>query len=238
MAQMITSFREEYAWASNMYTGQPIHLGNLTFTCVEAMFQGFKDLTRIGDFQNISGVTAKQLGKQVTLRPDWEQVKIPIMVMCIRCKFTQDLHLKKKLMDTQDAILVEGNDWHDNTWGKCACQACSNIQGQNYLGRILMKVRKELLQDQGSLNTDVKEIPEFNMTTSYIQKVSIDDLGFCVLHGAHITATKISQFTYNTVTKIYTEMVLDYSCKSCGASLTPMKYTEDCLCDACKGRVN
>lgn len=37
--------------------------------------------------------------------------------------------------------IVEGNYWHDNYWGNCTCDKCKNIEGQNKLGKILMKIR-------------------------------------------------------------------------------------------------
>ena len=38
------------------------------------------------------------------------------------------------------------NSWHDNYWGICNCDKCSN--GQNNLGLLLMKLRKELNETQ------------------------------------------------------------------------------------------
>lgn len=42
-------------------------------------------------------------------------------VMCSVCraKFTQNPDLFKKLLDTSDAELVEGNTWEDKVWGVC-----------------------------------------------------------------------------------------------------------------------
>jgi len=49
-------------------------------------------------------------------------------------------------MDTGDKILRERNLWHDNTWGICICKKCVaknyDIENTNYLGRILMKIRR------------------------------------------------------------------------------------------------
>ena len=43
-----------------------------------------------------------------------------------------------------DIMLIEGNYWHDNYWGNCLCPKCKEIEGQNQLGKILMKVRSTL----------------------------------------------------------------------------------------------
>ena len=43
--------------------------------------------------------------------------------------------LRTKLLETDDAELIEGNTWGDTYWG-----TCSGI-GQNHLGKLLMKTR-------------------------------------------------------------------------------------------------
>jgi hypothetical protein len=42
-------------------------------------------------------------------------------------------------------MLIEGNWWHDNFYGSCTCNKCVN-KGENNLGKILMKIREELLE--------------------------------------------------------------------------------------------
>lgn len=53
-------------------------------------------------------------------------------------KFRQNLELAKRLLDTGDKILIEGNTWNNTCWGIC------NGKEKNYLGQILMRVRKEI----------------------------------------------------------------------------------------------
>ena len=43
-------------------------------------------------------------------------------------------------LTVRDAVLEEGNTWNDTFWGV----HLKNGQGQNHLGRILMKIRTEL----------------------------------------------------------------------------------------------
>jgi len=61
------------------------------------------------------------------------------MLWGVREKFKQE-DLKQMLLDTGDQELVEGNTWNDTFWGVC------RGEGQNNLGKILMKVRMELRQ--------------------------------------------------------------------------------------------
>ena len=64
-------------------------------------------------------------------------------------KFRQNRDARQILLSTNDAILIEGNTWHDNTWGDCSCGDRPECKkpGLNLLGKALMLVRKEL-QDE------------------------------------------------------------------------------------------
>jgi predicted NAD-dependent protein-ADP-ribosyltransferase YbiA (DUF1768 family) len=61
----------------------------------------------------------------------------------LRIKFSDPL-MKKLLILTKPHELKEGNHWHDNFWGACACEGCIDKEEQNMLGLLLMEVREEL----------------------------------------------------------------------------------------------
>lgn len=90
-------------------------------------------------------VGSKQAGRKVTLRPDHEEIKVPVMAFFVARKFREHEVLRHALIDTGDAELIEANSWHDNFWGDCRCgrPAC-NGPGRNTLGTILMTVRATL----------------------------------------------------------------------------------------------
>ena len=99
-------------------------------------------------FSKANPSVSKRLGRVVPIRSDWEDVKYTIMEEIVRNKFSQNEKLKQALLNTGDAALVEGNHWHDNTWGICTCDKCygkvgSNGENNNF-GAILMKVREDL----------------------------------------------------------------------------------------------
>ena len=143
MEKAITSFREEYAFLSNMYS-VPVEWNGHTYQNSEAAFQSAKTLDpeERNTFCNLNCVAAKQRGKKVLLRKDWNDVKNGIMEEIIRAKFTQNPELAKKLVKTGDAQLMEGNYWHDTYWGVNSM----TLEGKNHLGIILMKIRAELSQ--------------------------------------------------------------------------------------------
>ena len=141
----ITRFEGEYSFLSNFHEYDILYDG-LGFRSVEAAFQAMKCQThqeRI-PFEDMSPRQARAAGRKVALRPDWEQRKLMLMYTLVKQKFSVSSELRGKLLATGDTDLVEGNHWHDNYWGNCDCSHCQSIPGHNYLGKILMRVRKEV----------------------------------------------------------------------------------------------
>ncbi len=138
---LITCFDGEYRWLSNFEKALVTYDG-VPYPTAENAYQAAKtlDLTERELFTRVTPGEAKRRGKEVTLRPDWDKVKIAIMFQILVDKFTRNLHLAKKLLETGNFVLIEGNDWGDTFWGVC------NDQGANHLGSCLMGVRS-LLRD-------------------------------------------------------------------------------------------
>ena len=144
-ADVIDRFTGAYDFLSNFYPSV-ITLDGMDFNTVEHSFQAAKtsDLNERRALQLAkSPAEAKRLGRKVTLRPDWEQVKFSIMEALVRQKFTRYPELAEMLLDTGDATLIEGNTWNDRTWGMTKTKQGKYI-GKNGLGTILMKIRDEL----------------------------------------------------------------------------------------------
>ena len=143
---MITEFDGKYAFLSNFFYAPFVYDG-IIYPTNEHFFQAMKTLDQEKRKQIAEAKTpgaAKRMGRQVQLREDWEQVKYTAMRVGVERKFDAHHGLAKKLIATGDAILIEGNSWHDNTWGSCFCPKCAAIAGKNWLGEILMERRKEL----------------------------------------------------------------------------------------------
>lgn len=141
----ITFFRGEYDFLSNFFEAG-IEYKGICYRNNEAAFQAQKCLSEEAkwEFSYLSAAKAKRKGRQVDLRPDWEEVKIGIMEEIVREKFSQNPYLAEKLISTKDRKLVEGNTWKDTFWGVDA----EKRKGENHLGVILMKVRKDLTRNK------------------------------------------------------------------------------------------
>lgn len=136
---MISVFDGKYAFLSNFYES-PITYDGITYPTNEHFFQAMKTLD-IDEKKKIAAAStpgqSKRLGRAVTLRSDWEAVKSYYMEIGLRLKF-QNPDLAEKLIATGDEELVEGNTWGDRIWGVC------NGEGENRLGKLLMKIREEI----------------------------------------------------------------------------------------------
>nr|WP_256821808.1 NADAR domain-containing protein [Enterococcus mundtii] len=148
----IDSFRGDFFYLSN-FSNYPITYEGITYKNNEAAFQAAKlatnttidsktKLTR-QNFSDMTGRQAKEAGKRVSLRSDWENIKLQVMKDICKAKFTQNKSLKEKLIQTGNAPIIENNSWGDTFWG------VSNKDGENHLGKILMEIRSELDTEPG-----------------------------------------------------------------------------------------
>ena len=139
---MINKFSGEYNFLSNFYPVE-IFFEGMHYPTVEHAYQASKTIfpliKRAIQLCKTPG-QVKRLGNKTPLRGDWEDVKEFIMETLVSQKFSNDPELIKKLVATGDEELVEGNSWGDTFWG------VYNGVGRNNLGKILMKVRRKLLE--------------------------------------------------------------------------------------------
>jgi hypothetical protein len=144
--KIIKTFTDDYEFLSNFYES-PLLFNNMVWQTVEHPFQAYKS-TNKEDINIVYTLKtpgeAKKFGRAVKLRPDWEEIKLRLMTQLLFAKFASNWALSDKLLKTNPAYIEEGNYWHDNFWGNCYCQKCSNISGQNHLGRLLMMVRSSV----------------------------------------------------------------------------------------------
>lgn len=139
----IDRFRGHYEFLSN-FSPAPVILDGEIYPTVEHAFQAAKsrdtyDRLRIRTAK--TAAEAKKLGRKVFLREDWDRVKLDTMLDLLRQKFASGA-LRRMLAATGDAELEEGNWWGDTFWGT------SRGHGENWLGVLLMHVRREVQEDR------------------------------------------------------------------------------------------
>lgn len=133
-------FFGELRYLSNFHLCQITYEG-ITYPSSEHLFMAFKTLD-----PNVRQIIAnipepkevKKFGRTVDLRPMWDDIRVEMMYIACNEKFKQNKNLADKLIATGDLELVEHNWWKDKFWG------VHFGEGENNLGKILMRVRKEL----------------------------------------------------------------------------------------------
>lgn len=135
------SSSHQYKWLSNFWPAD-VEYDGVTYISTEHAYQAAKTLIpeQREEIRRVSTCgQAKRLGQNVSIRHDWEDIKIGVMHDLVRQKFSKHSYLKERLILTGRQHLVEGNTWGDLFWG------VDGGEGENHLGRILMDVRAEIL---------------------------------------------------------------------------------------------
>jgi N-glycosidase YbiA len=122
----------------------PITINGKIWPTSEHYFQGQKftgtdheEAIRLAKSPMIAARMGRDRSKP--LRSDWESTKDEVMRESVRAKFTQHAELRKILINTGNALIVEHTE-NDSYWGDGG-----DGSGKNMLGRILMEIRAELL---------------------------------------------------------------------------------------------
>jgi ribA/ribD-fused uncharacterized protein len=137
---IISQFKDEFHFLSNMYLVD-IHYKGMDFNSVEQAYQ-FHKTTSPKEQKRILRAKTPKDAKKVSkgfkfIREDWNDIRLGIMYNLLWIKFNNP-ELKEALLLTDGYELVEGNWWGDIFYGVC------DGVGENYLGKLLMKIRDKL----------------------------------------------------------------------------------------------
>ena len=141
----------------------PMTLGNNTFNCAEQFMMYYKAIcfkdTIIAEkiLASNNPRDQKALGRDVKnyRDSDWNKVRQDVVWIGNYLKFTQNEELKKRLLDTEDKLLVEASPY-DRIWGIGyeAHEAMANVNnwGQNLLGKTITNVRDFIVSGASTEN--------------------------------------------------------------------------------------
>lgn len=123
---------------------EPIIHQDISYLTVENFFQAMKthkdNINLRIKLAAMSPYDAKRLAKKISLRPDWEAIKIEVMRTAIKHKFKKGTKWHENLTKNPEPI-IERNNWHDNFWGDCLCEKCESKLGLNWLGKLIEEQR-------------------------------------------------------------------------------------------------
>lgn len=139
---MITEFQNEHRWLSN-FAPVKIKLDGLEFSSVEHAYMSAKsddvEWKKFCSNPNNKAGDVKRQSRNITLKDDWDKIKLEVMKECVNQKFSQEPY-RTKLLETGTQHIQEGNRWNDKFWGVCL----KTNKGENHLGRLIMDVRSAL----------------------------------------------------------------------------------------------
>lgn len=143
----IDSFSGEYRFLSNFFLVE-VAMDGVVYPSTEHAFQAAKTTSQDMRKMFLEGTCgqAKARGRGLSLRPDWESIKIDIMRGLLMQKFNPSTQpqLSSMLIATHPRQLIEGNHWNDRFWGVC------NGVGENHLGKLLMDIRESMVDKRSS----------------------------------------------------------------------------------------
>lgn len=133
----IRGFFGEYRFLSNFWEAEFV-VDKIKYSTVEHYYNAMKAID-LDDHNYVADAPtpglAKNRGRRISIRPDWDRVKLAKMRIGLRAKFEQNPDLKAALLATGDAELIEENTWGDTFWGRV------QHKGFNHLGEMLMELR-------------------------------------------------------------------------------------------------
>lgn len=135
----IQGFYGPYRFLSNFWSVD-VSLDGTIYPSVEHAYQAAKTLDPEWRKKILKAQTpgkAKRLGSKAPVRQNWAEIKAITMEDLVRQKFADPV-LAKLLSGTGGRYIEETNHWNDTFWGVC------NGEGENHLGRILMRVREDI----------------------------------------------------------------------------------------------
>lgn len=133
------AFSGDRFFLSNFYP-RPFLFNGRTYATAEHAYQAAKCVDQEEAEQvrqALSPAAAKQLGRRVQLRVDWNEARVDVMRAVLAAKFS-DPDLRAQLLSTGSVELVEENTWGDRFWGR------SRGVGMNMLGQLLKELRESL----------------------------------------------------------------------------------------------
>ena len=134
---MINGFTKEYAFLS-MFFDRQIVFNDLTYKNAEAAYQAQKTDNEAmrKKFTRLLPTEAIRRAEKLPLRDDWDSIKDEALYQINKTKFS-DAALRQKLIETRQEELINAINYTDE-------RGVFNGNGENKLGKVLMKIREEL----------------------------------------------------------------------------------------------
>src|SRR5438046_291250 len=144
MSQVKISFyshhtSKPYFFFSN-FSDDKVNIDGKVYPTTEHYYQSMKFITTDPGYAEQVRLAStagqcKKLGQEGKMNPKWDEIKYAVMIKALEAKTEQHPYIKKALIETGDALLIEASPY-DAIWG-----IGKNGDGLNLLGKAWMEVR-------------------------------------------------------------------------------------------------
>ena len=95
------------------------------------------------------------------------------MYWCLQLKLAQNFIPFSELLNASNGLHIVESSSHDAFWGATPTTK-NQFTGQNVLGRLLMRLRKQLLEDPDAMRSvETLEIPDFFLLGNTIPRIEL-----------------------------------------------------------------
>lgn len=169
-AALFRKTSEKYGGLSNMAPGYALRVNDSFVRTSEALYQvcRYPHLPQVQMLilQQSSPMTAKMYARKYLskTRPDWDDVRVPLMRWCLRAKLLQNKKVFGELLLATGSLPIVEYSKRDDFWGAKLQPDGITLVGRNVLGRLLMELRE--LYREGNFDSNRLKpinIPNFKL---------------------------------------------------------------------------
>ena len=145
---------DEFGGLSNMAGGFPLLVNGVRVLTSEHLYQSLKfsnnpeiqkEVLKHGSPMR-SKMVARTGSNQNLIRPDWKEIQLDVMYFCLKVKLIWNwVSFGELLRSTGSRDIFEISSRKDRYWGVTITN--DGFVGENHLGKLLMKLRDELMED-------------------------------------------------------------------------------------------
>jgi ribA/ribD-fused uncharacterized protein len=135
------AYMSGYTAGFSNFTSHSVVIDDCKFPTAEAAIQSLKnpnDTKYVEEQMNATNpIISRNLATKVTVRKDWEEVRVHFMKEILKAKFDQHKNIKEKLLFTGLRPIIQSSS-SNSFWG-----IGNNGNGENIFGKLLEEVREE-----------------------------------------------------------------------------------------------
>jgi predicted NAD-dependent protein-ADP-ribosyltransferase YbiA (DUF1768 family) len=161
----ITLFKQENKFL-NLYHQHPFEYKDVVYGSILHAYFSIIDFNNKEIYNCISQAkhpNVSMIIEEIAKKGGYHITDFNLLKEIVKAKFSYKWNdtIRRDLFLTKTKMLINMNNKHDNILGYCYCKECKDIEKQNILGKILMEVRNELMNNIEENFSNLNEALDF-----------------------------------------------------------------------------